>query len=73
MYHFLSSIVVFIKKTDGVLSSKCLLLANPMCQVATWNDYNEGQHVQPSWWCDGKNDPEQFLREIRNFQMGQSS
>jgi hypothetical protein len=44
-----------------------------VCQVATWNDYNEGQHVQPSWWCDGNDDPEQFLKVILDFQINQQT
>lgn len=38
-----------------------------VCQVPTWNDYNEGTHVQPSYWCDGQHNPPQFLQVIHDF------
>lgn len=39
----------------------------PICQVVTWNDYNEGTHIEPSWWCDGANNPNEFIEVISNF------
>lgn len=33
------------------------------------NDFNEGTHVQPSWWCDG-NAPDAFLQAIKDFKTG---
>jgi len=43
-----------------------------ICQVVTWNDFNEGTQVAPSHWCDGKGQPMQYLQAIRAFKLGQA-
>ena len=39
----------------------------PICQTVTWNDYNEGTHIEPSWWCDGTNNPNEFVEVVASF------
>lgn len=44
----------------------CAAAGAIVCQVPTWNDFNEGTHIQPSYWCDG-NAPNAFLDVIESF------
>eukprot|EP00756_Hemistasia_phaeocysticola_P051475 Hpha_TRINITY_DN26652_c0_g1::TRINITY_DN26652_c0_g1_i1::g.86042::m.86042 len=47
-----------------------------LCQVQTWNDYNEGTNVALSGWCDLNGDPEkanwrqsQLLEVVRDIKL----
>ena len=63
-----------IARSPALLRSTLDLCARSadVCQIATWNDYNEGTHIQPSWWCDTAPKPESFLEVIRDFKLRQA-
>jgi len=43
-----------------------------ICQVPTWNDFNEGTHIQPSYWCNGLQ-PDAYLDILREFKLSMES